>query len=101
MKYHKQVHISDRKKPKPYLARMKCNKEREWSTCSGRNQKCHFDKIGLTMTKPFCGTHKCRALRDCKGVGHAISGHNSAANCKKKKGQRKGRCVYQMFQSIA
>jgi hypothetical protein len=69
MKYHYQIDISDRKKPKPHLARMKCSKEREWSTCPGKNQKCHFDKKGLTMTKPLCGTNKCRAKRDYMCVG--------------------------------
>ena len=79
--------ISD-KKPKPYLARMKCSSDRE---CSGKNQKCHQD---------FCGTKKCRGKRDCKDVGHLVSGKNRAKKCKNaiwKKGQRReGHCIYSM-----
>ena len=67
---------------------MKCSSDRE---CYGKNQKCHQD---------FCGTKKCRGKRDCKDVGHLVSGKNSAKKCKNaiwKKGQRrKGHCIYSM-----
>ena len=97
MKYYQQIGISD-KKPKPYLARMKCSSNRD---CSGKNQKCHQDQI----TKSFCGTKKCRGKRDCKDVGHIVSGKNSAKKCKNaiwKKGQRReGHCIYNMHTTIA
>ena len=77
---------------------MKCSSNRE---CFGKNQKCHQDQIiGHQITKPFCGTKKCRGKRDCKDVGHLVSGKNSAKKCKNaiwKKGQRrKGHCIYSM-----
>ena len=69
---------------------MKCSSDRE---CFGKNQKCHQD---------FCGTKNCRGnKRDCKDVGHLVSGKNSAKKCKNAvwKGMvllREGHCIYNM-----
>ena len=72
---------------------MKCSSDRE---CSGKNQKCHQD---------FCGTKECRGKRDCKAVGHLVTGKTIAKECKNaiwKKGQRrKGLCVYNMHTIIS
>ena len=53
---------------------MKCSSDQE---CFGKNQKCHQDH---RITKPFCGTKKCRGKRDCKDVGHLVSGKIIAKN---------------------
>ena len=81
---------------------MKCSSDQE---CSGKNQKCHQEQIiGHQKTKSFCGTKKCRGDRDCKDVGHLVTGQN-IAECKNaiwKKGQRTmGYCVYDMAEIIA
>ena len=57
--------------------------------CKGKNQQCVIDD-----KENYCGTKNCRDVRDCKDVGHVISGKNVPTKC------YKGRCSYSPFQMI-
>ena len=57
-----------------------------------RITKFHCEHIGHERDKNYCGTKKCRDIRDCKDVGHVISavilGKTVPTKC------YKGRCSY-------
>ena len=64
---------------------MSCKRAKD---CNGENQRCQ--KYPKPVTKPFCGTNKCRRKRDCKDVGNRANGQNKARTCSR------GRCLYNM-----